>query len=88
MATQHTIVCPDCEMYSRILIMSHECYSAVIYVNFSKALYSAKEEDGIMIITLEADGLSAWPYSVEVTPLEIGGSGVYTYLDCFYHNCT
>ena len=44
---------------------------AVIFVNFSQATYSAEEADGAMIITLEADGFSPWPYAVEITPTEI-----------------
>jgi len=42
----------------------------VIFVNFSQVVYSAEEADGMMIITVEADGLSVWPYFVEVTPFE------------------
>jgi len=42
-------------------------------MNFSQAVYSAEEVDGMMIITLQADGFSIWPYSVEVNPMEIGG---------------
>jgi len=48
-------------------------FPAVIYMNFSQAVYSAEEVDGMMIITLQADGFSIWPYSVEVNPMEIGG---------------
>ena len=44
---------------------------AVIFVNFSRATYSAEEADGAMIITVEADGFSPWPYAVEITPSEI-----------------
>ena len=45
--------------------------SAVIFVNFSQAIYSAEEADGAMIITVKADGFSPWPYAVEITPTEI-----------------
>ena len=51
---------------------------AVIHVNFSQPVYSASESDGSMIITLEADGFSLWPYYVEVNPIEllpVGESG-------------
>ena len=48
-------------------------YSIVIYVNFSQTVYSAEEVDGMMIVTLQADGFSIWPYSVEVNPMETGG---------------
>ena len=51
---------------------------AVIHVNFSQPLYSAEEEDEMMIITLTADGFSLWPYYVEVNPSELlplGGPG-------------
>ena len=34
-------------------------------------MYSAEEADERMIITLQADGFSTWPYSVEVNPMEI-----------------
>ena len=50
----------------------------MIYVNFSQATYSAKEADGMMMITVEADGFSIWPYTVEINPMEIlsvGDSG-------------
>ena len=43
----------------------------VIYVNFTQSTYSAEENDGMMIITVEADGFSIWPYSVEINPMEI-----------------
>jgi len=42
-------------------------------VNFSQAVYSGEEENGAIIITIEADGFSIWPFSVVVTPVEIGG---------------
>jgi len=42
----------------------------VIYVNFGQTVYSAEEADGMMTITVEADGFSIWPYFVEVTPFE------------------
>ena len=41
-------------------------------------MYSAEEADGMMIITVEADGFSIWPYSVEINPMEslpVGGPG-------------
>jgi len=47
----------------------------VIHVNFSKAVYSGTEEDGTIMITVEANGFSIWPFSVVVTPMEIGGPG-------------
>ena len=53
----------------------------VIYVNFSQATYSAEEADGMMIITVEADGFSIQPYIVEINPIEIlpvGGPGKVT----------
>ena len=34
-------------------------------------MYSAEEIDGRMIITLQSDGFSIWPYSVEINPMEI-----------------
>ena len=34
-------------------------------------MYSAKEADGEMTITLQADNISNWPYSVEVNPIEL-----------------
>ena len=43
----------------------------VIHVNFSQPVYSAEEVDERMIITLQSDGFSIWPYSVEVNPMEI-----------------
>jgi len=51
---------------------------AVIYVNFSQALYTAEEEDRIMILTLEADMVSIWPFSIEVIPIQIDGSSMLT----------
>ena len=53
------------------------CFT-VIYINFSQPMYSAEEADGMMIITVEADGFSIWPYSVEINPIEllpVGGPG-------------
>ena len=50
----------------------------VIHVNFSQSVYSTKEADGRIIVTLEADGFSLWPYYVEVNPIELlslGGPG-------------
>ena len=44
---------------------------AVIHVNFSQPVYSAEEVDERMIITLQSNGFSIWPYSVEVNPMEI-----------------
>ena len=41
-------------------------------------MYTGEEADGMMIITVEADGFSIWPYSVEINPVEIlpvGGPG-------------
>ena len=41
-------------------------------------MYSAEEVDGMMIITLTADGFSLWPYYVEVNSIELlplGGPG-------------
>ena len=43
----------------------------VIHVNFSQPVYSAEEVDGRMMITLQSDGFSIWPYSVEINPMEI-----------------
>ena len=43
----------------------------VIFVNFGQPVYSAEEADGIMIITVEADGFSIWPYYVEINPIEV-----------------
>jgi len=53
--------------------------STEIYVNFSQVLYSAVEADGMMTVVLEADGFSIWPFSAEVTPMEVGGPGIYAY---------
>ena len=47
------------------------CLFTVIYVNFSQATYSAEEADGMMIITVEADGFSILPYSVGINPTEL-----------------
>ena len=41
-------------------------------MNFSQAAYSAEEADGMMTITVEADGFSTFPYSVEVNPMPVG----------------
>ena len=49
-------------------------FSIVIYVNFSQAIYSGEEAPYSIIITIEADGFSIWPFSVVVTPLEVGGT--------------
>ena len=46
------------------------CFT-VIHVNFSQPVYSAEEIDKRMIITLQSDGFSIWPYHVEVNPMEI-----------------
>jgi len=45
-------------------------------------VYSAEEADGMMTITVVADGFSVWPYFVEVTPFENfpGGPGKTTKL--------
>ena len=43
----------------------------VIHVNFSQPVYSAEEADGRIMITLESDGFSTWPYYVEINPMEI-----------------
>ena len=43
----------------------------VIFINFSQTMYSAEEADGAIIITVEADGFSPWPYAVEITPTEM-----------------
>ena len=48
-------------------------FSIVIHVNFSQTIYSGEEANGTIIITIEADGFSIWPFSVVVTPVEIGG---------------
>ena len=56
----------------------HACFFIVIYVNFTQSTYSAEEEDGMMIITVEADGFSIWPYSVEMNPTEILPPGTFT----------
>ncbi|XP_065902914.1 FRAS1-related extracellular matrix protein 2-like [Dysidea avara] len=45
-----------------------------IHVNFSQVLYSAEEADGMLTVTLEADGFSIWPFTADVTPMEVGGS--------------
>ena len=34
-------------------------------------MYSAEEVDGRMMITLQSDGFSIWPYYVEINPMEI-----------------
>jgi len=41
-------------------------------------LYSAEEADGMMAIVLTADGFSVWPFTAEVTPMEVGGPGIFT----------
>ena len=54
----------------------------VIHVNFSQSVYSAEEADGNMTITLQADGISILPYSVEINPMElmpVGAPGMYVY---------
>ena len=43
----------------------------VIHVNFTQATYSAEEADEMMLVTVEADGFSIWPYTVEINPMEI-----------------
>ena len=48
----------------------------VIHVNFSQPVYSAEEADERMIITLQADCLSIWSYSVEINIMEILPVGV------------
>jgi len=53
-------------------------FPIVIYVNFSQALYSDEETNGTIMITIEADGFSLWPFSVVVTPFEIGGPSTLT----------
>ena len=61
----------------------------VIFVNFSQAVYSAEETDRMMLITIEADGFSIWPYSVEITPTEflpVGGPGKPTQCLTSIHN--
>ena len=55
-----------------------KCFLTVIHVNFSQAVYSGEEENGAIIITIEADGFSIWPFSVVVTPIEIGGPSMST----------
>ena len=50
-------------------------FPLVISINFSQVLYSAKEADGIMIITLEADGYSTWPFFAVVKPTEVANPG-------------
>ena len=52
------------------------CFLTVIYVNFSQAVYSGEEANGAIIIMIEADGFSVWPFSVLVTPKEIGGTSM------------
>ena len=47
-------------------------------MNFSQAVYSGEEENGAIIITIEADGFSIWPFSVLVTPMETGGTSMLT----------
>ena len=42
-------------------------------MNFTQAVYSGEEGNGTIMITIEADGFSIWPFSVVVTPMEIGG---------------
>jgi len=42
-------------------------------VNFTQALYSAEEQDGMLILILEADRVSITPFSVVVIPIETGG---------------
>ena len=55
------------------MMILHNYFPAVIYVNFTQALYSDEEGNGTITITIEADGFSIWPFSVVVTPMEIGG---------------
>ena len=43
----------------------------VIFVNFSQPAFSATEASGMMKVTVEADGFSIWPYSIEINPMEI-----------------
>ena len=51
-------------------------------------MYSAEEADGNMTITLQANGISILPYSVEIKPMElmpVGAPGMYVYrvlFDC------
>ena len=45
-----------------------------VHISFSEPTYSAEEADGMMTVTLQADGFSIWPYTVEVNPMEIGDS--------------
>ena len=65
----------------------------VIFVNLSQTIYSAKEADGAMIITVEADGFSPWPYAVEITPTEmlpVGAPGKvtkHTQIRCKIQSC-
>jgi len=42
-------------------------------VNFTQAVYSDEEANSTINITITADGYSIWPFSVVVTPVEIGG---------------
>ena len=54
----------------------------VIHVNFGQSVYSAKETDREMTITLQDDDISNWTYSVEINPLEllpVGAPGTYNY---------
>ena len=43
----------------------------VIHVNFRQSVYSARETDREMTITLQADDITNWPYSVEINPMEL-----------------
>ena len=47
----------------------------VIYVNFSQPTFSATEASGMIKVTVEADGFSIWPYSIEINPIEILPAG-------------
>ena len=83
------VTCTHACMHARTHAHTHECTHThtvimqlvlftVIYVNFSQATYSTAEADGMMIITVEANDFSIWPYSVEINPMEIlpvGGPG-------------
>ena len=55
---------------------------AVIHVNFSQSVYSAKEIEGEMIITLQADNITNQTYSVEINAMEllpVGAPGTYVH---------
>ena len=53
------------------MLQLHVLLFTVVRVNFDQSMYSAEETDGEMIITLQADDISNWTYSVEINPIEL-----------------